>query len=255
MDDRTAAATRSVFFALVVVILGGGPVRGANAQILSGSILEDVSGLPIAGAAVRLLDAEERDQGVVISDDQGRFSVRLPAPGTYRLAVSRVGYAPARSGLFRVEPDHDVSVDVFLTVQPVSLDSLLVVTKPRVSQLERVGFYRRKRSGFGYFIEREEIERSGAILAADIFYWVPFARVVTVRSHEYDVTLRGCLPTIVIDGYTVRAQGKNAEVGRWNDLVHPNYIEAIEVYLGPAGAPVQYGGLRGKCGAILIWTQ
>ena len=42
--------------------------------------------------------------------------------------------------------------------------------------LERVGFYKRMDLGFGYFLQREEIERRSATQVTDLFYGVPGLR-------------------------------------------------------------------------------
>ena len=59
--------------------------------------------------------------------------------------------------------------------------------------------------------------------------------------------LRGCTPTVVLDG---------AVVGRGDvDVVAPHSLEAIEVYPSAAGVPVQYSGYLSPCGAILLWSR
>lgn len=240
--------TRSTLCVLLLLAVGV-PTRLAHAQLIQGTVLEDPSGQPIAGAAVHFLDSTDGILGETFSDDDGRFVVRLPAPGTYRLTVSRMGYAPGRSELFLVGPDDEPSVEIYLSVEPVPMDSLEVVGESRAPQLELVGFYKRMEKGYGHFILREEIDRRSAGRVTDLFFGLPFARVVRVNAVEYAVTMRGCgKPTIVLDGMVIGDGGLN-------ELVHPSNIEAIETYPGPAGVPVQYGGLRGPCGAILIWTR
>ncbi|MCK5651657.1 MAG: carboxypeptidase regulatory-like domain-containing protein [Gemmatimonadetes bacterium] len=222
--------------------------RAGHAQTIQGTVREEPSGQPIAGATVHLLDPTDDILGETFSDDDGQFAVRPPFPGTYRLAVSRIGYAQGRSDLFVVGPDDEPSMEIYLAVEPVPMESLEVVGESRVPHLELVGFYKRLEKGYGYFILREEIDRRSAVWVTDLFYGLPFARVVKINAVEYAVTMRGCSPTIVLDGMVIGDGGMN-------ELVHPSNIEAIEVYPNPAGVPVQHGGLTGPCGAILIWTR
>ena len=37
--------------------------------------------------------------------------------------------------------------------------------------------------------------------------------------------------------------------------MHPDNIEAIEVYRGPAEVPPQFGGAQSACGVIVLWTR
>jgi hypothetical protein len=39
------------------------------------------------------------------------------------------------------------------------------------------------------------------------------------------------------------------------DVIHPNNVEAIEVYRSPAEVPPQYGGAEAACGVILLWRR
>jgi hypothetical protein len=238
--------------------------RAGHAQLIHGTVLEDPSGQPIAGATVHLLDSTDVILVETSSDDDGQFAVRLPSLGTYRLSVSRMGYTPGRRDLLVVGPDEEPSVEIYLSVEPVPMESLEVVGEPRAPQLELVGFYKRMERRVGHFILREEIDRSSAVRVTDLLYGLPFGRVVAAGSvmGGYDVAMRGwtgCFPTVALDGVVVRAggatKGTGAEVGRWNEVVHPSNIEAIEVYPSAAGVPVQYGGLRSRCGTILIWTR
>ena len=40
-----------------------------------------------------------------------------------------------------------------------------------------------------------------------------------------------------------------------DNLPSPKEIAGIEMYPGPATAPLQYGGSGTRCGVILIWTK
>ena len=162
-------ATRSALCAVLLLVLSVS-ARAGHAQLIQGIVLEDPSGQPIEGAAVHLLDATDSILSETLSDAEGRFAVRLPAPGTYRLAVSRIGYASARTELFVVGPDVEPSVEIYLTVEPIPLDPLDVVGESRAPQLELVGFYHRLERGYGHFIVREEIERRSAARVTDLFY-------------------------------------------------------------------------------------
>ena len=55
-------------------------------------------------------------------------------------------------------------------------------------------------------------------------------------------------PQIWINGILATTSGELNQVASIDD------IAAIEVYLGPASVPLQYGGTQGQC-VMLIWTK
>jgi hypothetical protein len=62
----------------------------AYAQTVTVSLREEISGVAIAGAIVRLLG----DDGVVgqgLTNEQGRLTLRAPTAGSYRLKIDRIG--------------------------------------------------------------------------------------------------------------------------------------------------------------------
>jgi hypothetical protein len=161
-----------------------------------------------------------------------------------------MGYAPTTTDSVVVQSEREATVNILLGVHPVTLDSLEVVAEPQTRHLELVGFYKRQKKGFGYFIQREEIDRSHAHRITDLLYGLPGVRMVgSQATGELSVLLRGNDARVVLDGM-VLLDSKNI-----NELVHPMNIEAIEVYPGIHGVPVQYRTLYGGSGAILIWTR
>lgn len=123
----------------------------------------------------------------------------------------------------------------------------------------------------------------GADRTADTFRGIFGVEVVSAgAAGTFDLILRGgrtqvfriqpdtrdgplvCYPSISIDGQVVRVGGvqpnrdsgaRPRDVGKWSDLVHPDDLEAVEVYPGGAGMPVQVAGQISPCGAVLIWTR
>jgi hypothetical protein len=85
---------------MVALVLAGfavcAPVR-ALAQAISGELIEDSTGTPVAGAFVVLLNAERERIGGGLTDAEGRFLIRTPGPGTFTLRAERIGYRSASS--------------------------------------------------------------------------------------------------------------------------------------------------------------
>lgn len=239
----------------------------AAAQVLEGTILEEGSERPLAGTDVALLDG----QGALLvraeSDAGGAFSLRAPGPGSYRLQVERLGYQTVTSDPFTLRAGDQPSVAVYLVIQPVQIDSIRVEGEARSPHLARVGFYDRLDAGIGFFLTREQIEEQRADRLIDLFRSFRGGQVVSVSSGagQYEIVMRGstsmlirggtCYPTVAVDGGVVRRGGPGAEVGTWDRVVHPDEVEAIEIYSGGAGLPAFVAGNTSPCGAIVIWTR
>lgn len=69
----------------VLAFLAASP---ASAQVFAGRVVEEGSGAAVAGAVVSVLPAAADTVLLsALSHDQGRFSVRIPRSGRYRLRV------------------------------------------------------------------------------------------------------------------------------------------------------------------------
>ena len=40
-----------------------------------------------------------------------------------------------------------------------------------------------------------------------------------------------------------------------NDFVMPAEIAGVEVYMGLASLPAEFGGHANRCGVVLVWTK
>jgi hypothetical protein len=234
-----------------------------DAQTVRGRVTDEASKASAAGTAVYLLNADDSKAASVLADDSGRFVVKAPRRGAYRVQFERIGYAS------RITPPTYLSenqvYDIEMSLQPsaVPVKAVVVKVEPRVRALELSGFYARKRLGMGHFIERSMIDqRLGAASTTAIFQGITGVRLV-LFERGYRVLLRAglqaslngrgiyCPALVFIDGAPVNAPGEHYNF----ELVHLSDIEAVEVYKGPADVPPQYGGAEAACGVILIWRR
>ena len=102
----------------------GGPVR------LGGTVL-DPSGLPVPGARVEADSADGKQLAAVTGKD-GRFSLSLPAAGSYTVHVVASGFAPATRDL-RLSAD---TWDIPLRLQNVSRLDQQIVVNADVSEVD-----------------------------------------------------------------------------------------------------------------------
>ena len=210
---------------------------------LSGTV-RDVAGQPLSGATLRIRDAA----GSARSDSLGRFVLSGQPAGSQLLEVRRVGYLLGR---IPVELHGGRTTDADITLaRIVSLDSVRVVARRNSYE----DFDRRRKEGFGRFLDEDYIERQHAYQTTELLRMVPGFRVegadldakVFTTHGAFDLSFMGqnrCEVNIVINGIN-----QHQDI----NLINPADIGAIEAYPGPAGAPVH---LDRACGVIVIWLK
>ena len=104
----------------ICATLVGAP-RSLEAQAIEGVLRDAEAGLPIAGAVIILLDAQNEQRLRVRSDLRGEFRLVVPEAGDYTVWAEREGYASTVS-----EPC------------PISDDPVRSVTWPKSSILRIV---------------------------------------------------------------------------------------------------------------------
>lgn len=266
--------------AVALLLLAIAPAALA-AQTIRGTVMEAPSGITIEAVDITLVDVAGRVVTRASSDSLGAFDLLISQAGMFRLRAVRIGYVTFTSDAFLVEDTSTVEADVFLGVNPIELPGIDVVTDAQTQRLDQVGFYRRRERGFGHFLTREDVLARHPEHVEDVFRGIPGVRVVDAGSPgTYDLIMRSgrsmifriqpgredgpktCYPSISIDGYVVWVGGvqpndesQPRDVGKWGQLLHPNDIEAVEVYPGAGGLPAQVAGQVSPCGAVLIWTR
>jgi hypothetical protein len=134
---------------------------------------------------------------------------------------------------------------------------------------------RRMASGYGNFILAEDITERNPGRVTDLLQGAPGLQVMLGGRALYS-SRSLCAPVVYIDDVrithgtgasalrqdtapnTLRGQVGEDE-GVWAaeavNLIHPQHIQAIEIYSGPGSTPGQYLDSRSRCGVILIWTR
>jgi hypothetical protein len=240
-----------------------------SGQKLVGTALDSASQKPVVGARLLLLDSAGTALTAVVSDNDGKFSVDIPHLGTFRLLVNRIGYPVVFSTPFAIDSAFTARISLNLPSKPIVLDTVTVVANEverRLTYLADAGFYRRKQVGFGRFLTRSDIDKRDPQVMTDLLRGISGVRV-TCRSGflACDVDMpaartmfyRGkCQPSVVLDGVLLRAGGvANKGDMTLDQLLNPFNLEAIEVYPGPEGVPVQYSGYLSPCGSIIAWSR
>jgi len=114
--------------ALWLAVLAGLPISLAaqQGQLLTGYLREEGTGQPVQGAFVAVLDAEERRVAGALTLPDGRFLIRVPVPGVYRLRPERIGFSSVLSDPVRIDPGQTVRLDLVAPAQAIELGGIEV---------------------------------------------------------------------------------------------------------------------------------
>jgi len=241
-------------------------------------VLDVETGAPVESAMVQVLEEAEGARAVAAAgtDVGGHFVLQVPGPGTFRLRAIRIGYREVTTPPFDLAPEEVLEVEVLLGSEAIPLAPLVVVS-PRPARMDlrlhTRGFYERRRewgregSGFGHFLDREEVERRNALQVADLLRDFPGVRVESRGGRRPgEITLRAvtsisdfglrCSPVIFLDGSPVatgapeRPEARNPGV-HIDELVSMADVIGVELYPG-LSQPARF--MRGNCGVIVLWT-
>ena len=228
-----------------------------------GVLTDAESGDLISGAVVRTAQGQRG----TLTDPRGEFIIEELMAGQHVVEFAMMGYAP-RADTIRVTNGRVTHVKVSMAADPHFLDPIQVTVERREVKLQQVGFYHRRATGFGKFIDREEIERRGPYEFTDIFMGMPGVEIypdpfngiqkyVVLRTGRVPLpTSTGynrCFPRVYVDGL-VTAHGGD-EPANLDTFLNTNAIAGVEVYASTAGLPPQYQGRGSSCGVILVWTR
>ncbi len=111
-------------------------------------------------------------------------------------------------------------------------------------------FERRKATGAGHYITRDEIEKGGFSSLQEIARGVRGVNVECGGGLGCHIRMARapmqCLPEYVVDDNVDNSFGPGIPV---------RDIEALEIYTGPTDVPGEYAGRNAGCGVIVIWTR
>ena len=250
---------RAIIVGYLAILWCLAPVVSAQQQRRRGQV-NAPSGKAVAGALIRV-DATGHTTS---SHADGHFIWPGPDSGRWAVTVRAIGFRPLVS-FVTVAPDGLLPATLTLTPLVQQLDSLTVGATPEAPTRLRE-FERRRRNGSGRFFTRDDVERApGALLVSSLLRFLPSGvRVVDSMGTPLAISNRGsklvsedgryyvvpCVLRTVIDG----------QLQPWGtslDVISPNEVAAIEVYLGPSSVPPEFAaGRRDQfCGLLVFWTR
>jgi hypothetical protein len=104
------------------LLLANGP---ADSQTIHGRLLEDPGSSAAPGTLVVLLDASGAQRGSVLTDEDGRFVLRAPGTGSYRLRAERIGVRSSTSPDLQLTAGQTLEYTLRVGSQPVLLAPLV----------------------------------------------------------------------------------------------------------------------------------
>lgn len=247
----------------LVMLFGGAPTALAQVM-LEGRVLDDVSGLPLAGSQVVLLNRSARFVASTVADEVGHFRFERKRHGVYRVRASAVGYKQAMSPPMWMTLDSDSTVvEVRLAPNVVLLAPLeIIALKPTKPSPVLENMEHRQRLGFGVHITRSEIVERQPVNVSDVLLEVPgiYADRIGTGASGRQLYMARALPAtgggacpmqVFLDG---RRATRDREI-LIDDLVNPRDVEAIEIFRGLATIPPEFLTPDARCGVVAIWTR
>jgi hypothetical protein len=237
--------------AMLLVIAAPG-----SAQQIRGVAI-DTAGRPVPDVIVEIRTRSGAVLSPVSTDSGGRFQFVLPAPGIYELHASRIGYAAIGPSELIADRGRYLELVLRMSTDAIALDPVEVTVRraarTRADEVRsRIEWVRR--IGIGHTMTREEIEeRSAPTLPALVAALSPRVRTIApitgrdailIASPRFDLGV--CVPDFYLDDVPM------AGVVETN-LVNPEHLEAVELYIGGVEIPAQYSG--SVCGVVLFWTR
>jgi hypothetical protein len=237
---------------LLLALLTAAP-RALSAQVIRGNLFDQDTERPLAGATMTLLGRDSVARASVVTDSAGAFLLQGEGPGAFLLRAELSGFQSATSPTFRLGTGDTLDVEYYVSTRIVVLEPLVVTGRARRPAGPIRGYYERlERRAWGRFFTRQDVERLRPVTTTELLRRVPGVSLTprTLGGGHHVVVRGGCSPSVWVDGVLVRLMGSTID-----DLVSPLDLEGMEVYRSAAEAPVEYGGLKGGCAVILLWTR
>jgi hypothetical protein len=251
--------TATLLTPIVTAVALAGAQNAALGQEPSGSLVGSVymaeENTPLSDVTILVRGTELQ----TVSDSLGSFRLEGVPPGDHTLTVSYLNMVSdvAGSVAVRVADGETVWLSIALEITVVPVPELVVQIERADNVGKMAGFDHRRASGFGSFITRAEIERARPGQLSQLFYAVPGVRVVPAPDNDILgkrlVSARAgginCYMQLFLDGIRQPFEGFNI------DLLPPEDIEGIEVYVGSSRTPAMFSFRGAPCGAVVIWTR
>ena len=252
LSSTSCLRSSSTLLVWALLATSGLSPASLRAQTIRGTLLERGTDRPIHLGFVALLTESGDSVTSTITNEDGRFSLTSPVPGSFLLLAAALGHRETTVGVFDLGEGGEFTVDFRVPVEALTLEGLIVQADQVAQDASLVmnGFMRRMQQGLGRFFTPADIEKSAAVYTQDLFYGIPGVRVIDDRL-QIRSAARFCSPQIWVDGLP-QSFGPDLPL---NFIVPLEDLAALEVYRRATEVPLQYAGAGAGCGVILFWTK
>ena len=205
----------------------------AAAETIGGKV-RDSSGVAVGRAEVALTTAELTVVSATRTDDQGGFSLTVPAAGRYLLIVRAPAFRETRLSV-NAAAGGPVTVDIVLQVAPLSEEITVSASRQNVDSV-------RTAPQPVSVIPAEDIGdrvKTAVAQAVDGEAGVALQRTSPTMAGVFVRGLTGNKVNVFVDGVRYSNGAQRGGVNTFLDLIEPDTLESIEVLRGPSSA--QYG--------------
>lgn len=161
--DRHRLTLPVAGFCAAVLALASWLPAPTAAQTIRGTVTDLASGAAVAQAVVIIVNEDGKRVATMVTAGDGTFALAPPGPGTYWIGVAGLGYQQAISPSLEIVTE-DIHLDILLPPNPVTLDSLTVVSArntPDAGRLRGLLTPERRRGTLVGRLTRAEIESRG----------------------------------------------------------------------------------------------
>lgn len=247
MTFRAGATCLMVFIAAMPLHVAA--AQAGNAQV-TGTIIDASSRSAIRGADVVHVGGGR----TVVTDSLGHFAIGDLPSGIVRFVVRSVGFPVKRVAVALTKGESlskvielDSSSAARVAAQPLPG---VVLTAPRPPMPRFVDFERRRLTGRGQYLVREEIEKSGVGSLQGAMRGLRGVNIDCGGGSGCIIRMARapmrCSPEYIVDEHVDNIFGPDTPI---------RDIEGIEVYTGPSDVPGEFAGRSAGCGVIVVWTR
>jgi hypothetical protein len=274
---------------LLAVLLIPVLVSRAGAQgSLTGYVRDEASLRGLQGVEVSVSGTDHKTK----TDKEGKYTLKDILPGTQRISVRAVGYAPIDTAL-AFTADKATENVFFLGKPAVSLDTVKTKSEGRLAGAGFASFADRAAKGFGAFLDSTFLRANESRNLPDLLTGLKGVQVLQPSTCKLThpvlcgwrvaATKRGtqavCTMQVVVDGSVLQRSlefedrfappfSPDAVVRAYEGRMEDNWrqtldlntfnvssLAGVEVYRSGAEAPDVFGGAATNCGVLVLWTR
>lgn len=238
--------TNDVSITTAILSIGG---NGAGNAVLKGTVKARGGG-PVAGAQVTVIGTPT----VVVTADDGTFTLSGLPSGTHEAVVRKIGFAKV-SEIVNLAARAPSEVAILLE-QATVLGTVHIVGKMD-DGLSKIGFLARKQQGRGIYFTPEQIADRNPAVMTDLIRMSAGVRVIQASGGRFITstssagsTKDGCM-NVFID----RARFDQYQPGDVDDALPAADLGAIEYYSQPSSVPPEFSVPGKTCATLVLWSK